>query len=714
MMNTIRVQPHSQLFTQVIALWRENARTLGFFPEGAFEEYVQRGWILASVDDSGSLVGYLMHRVARRGATWPRASIVHLCVDKKHRGQGVARELVEELRRIGRDHFLRIEARCRRDYEANSLWPNLGFVYAGEFRGRAGYPISIWRMDLRTLPLLDLIQSASSGEHYRAVLDSNVVFRIQDPLPGADEGDRHLAEEAKALEADWLPEEIGLCVTDELLNEIERNSDAADRRSRLEYARKFTRLKTKLEDVRKIESSLSAHFHHVPTPNTRSDIKQLAHAIVGSAHFFITQDRGLLSKSHSIGSKFDITILSPGEFIAYLDESLRDVDYQPRRLAGVNVLAISKALASDFADLYSSFRCNLLAEKKSHFESQLRRYLSDPSTHRVQLVRQENQSEHIALLVLDLSNIDQLQIPLLRISSSPLARTVVRHLLRDVVLLSARENRILTIVSDKCCQPAVKRALQEMGFVETNDVWVKCNLSFVGSTDELLSHLSRLRGGFPSVSQLFIMAQETLSDARAQGGSIQFAEVERMLWPAKIADAKLPSYVIPVKPFWAQHLFDEDIARQTLWGAQAQVALSTENVYYRSSRSSVHIHAPARLLWYVTDGSSYHGAKQIRACSRLNEVAVGSAKELFRRFRRLGIYQWHDVLRTANGDPHGPIMALRFKDTELFPNPLPLSDFRRILSETEGKLPFLQAPQHINPITFARIYKITTTRAEEE
>jgi len=53
-------------------------------------------------------------------------------------------------------------------------------------------------------------------------------------------------------------------------------------------------------------------------------------------------------------------------------------------------------------------------------------------------------------------------------------------------------------------------------------------------------------------------------------------------------------------------------------------------------------------------------------------VIVGKPKELYRRFRRLGVYAWKHVLETAEGDVNKEIMALRFSQTESFFRDVPL------------------------------------------
>ena len=138
------------------------------------------------------------------------------------------------------------------------------------------------------------------------------------------------------------------------------------------------------------------------------------------------------------------------------------------------------------------------------------------------------------------------------------------------------------------------------------------------------------------------------------------------------------------------------------------MALKNENVYYRSERSSWRIINPARIFWYVKKAGSYQGTMCVRACSSLDEVIVGRARDLYRRFKRLGIYRWKDILETSKGQPYGNIMALRFSNTELLKNPVDLKSMRNILQEIEGKTPVLQSPQLISQDSFSAIYRMGT------
>jgi hypothetical protein len=94
---------------------------------------------------------------------------------------------------------------------------------------------------------------------------------------------------------------------------------------------------------------------------------------------------------------------------------------------------------------------------------------------------------------------------------------------------------------------------------------------------------------------------------------------------------------------------------------------------------------------------------RIRACSRLANVIVGRAKDLFREFRRLGVYSWSDVLKTAKNDPEGRIMALRFDDTECFSHPLKWDVFQEILGRYRKKSN-VQSPIEIPESALVELY----------
>lgn len=698
-----QIDEKSPYLNRVKDLGRRNSKTLGFFPEGAFEDHASKGGVLIARSKKDDAFGYLLYRIVWRWGAWPVAVIVHLCVDNKYRNKGIAKTLVNKLINIGKNNFLRLELKCRRDYDANKIWEKIGFVYKGETLGRGGQPILRWAMDLRQLPLMALLEQRTSDKNFRAVLDANVIYRLQDPLP-TDNKDKLLSEEAKSLMEDWLVEDVALLITDETFNELQRNDDPAERKRRLKYADKFSKLSVDYSIINELSNRLISHFSVNLKESARSDIKQLSFAIAGGGHFFITQDRGILKKGKKIHDCFGIRVLSPGEFIRHIDEFLREAEYRPNRLAGSQALKINNVRVDQIPLLFPVFHSSRIEEKISQFESKLRKFIAQPQKFDVEVCIAN--LTPLALIVCDRSDPSVINIPMLRVSRSPLSETILRYLLRRAVLNSARENRLFVQVTNTQDQLDFEQALEECGFTKIGDQWVKCNLQLADNSFIFIDRLVELSNRYPKFTPLFNKLITELSRAIREHDCFTLSDLERRLWPIKILDADIPTYIISIESVWAQHLFDEVIARQKLWGSREDLALRNENVYYRSKRPSGNIRSPARILWYVKyDKNLPKLSKQVRACSALDEVIIGRPKELFRAFQRLGVYEWKDVLRTANNNIDNQIMALRFSNTILLPHPIDLVTLQHILFEEEGKNPILQSPQYIRPQSFTRIYQ---------
>ena len=146
------------------------------------------------------------------------------------------------------------------------------------------------------------------------------------------------------------------------------------------------------------------------------------------------------------------------------------------------------------------------------------------------------------------------------------------------------------------------------------------------------------------------------------------------------------------------------IKRNSLFfGADVDLALNPESVYYRSACQRI-LECPGRILWYVSQKGKFAGTKRIRACSRVAEVCIGKPKPLFKRFQRLGVYEWADVLGTARKDFERDIMAVRFHDTELL-KPVAWETFQEVLRRHNIRTQ-LESPVRIPSAVFNEIYAL--------
>jgi hypothetical protein len=173
-----------------------------------------------------------------------------------------------------------------------------------------------------------------------------------------------------------------------------------------------------------------------------------------------------------------------------------------------------------------------------------------------------------------------------------------------------------------------------------------------------------------------------------------------MLWPAKISDGPLDTFIVPIQAQWAQHFFDSDLGSELLFGLKDELHLGIEGAYYCSKRNTQLQH-PGRVLWYVSKGPEGRGSMTIKACSRLEEVFIGKPKEVFKKFSRLGVYQWHDVLAAAGGAIDEQLLAFRFAMTERFPRPISLGQLEHL-----GVSPPIMSPRKITAEQFSEIYRL--------
>ena len=156
------------------------------------------------------------------------------------------------------------------------------------------------------------------------------------------------------------------------------------------------------------------------------------------------------------------------------------------------------------------------------------------------------------------------------------------------------------------------------------------------------------------------------------------------------------------------HLFDTDIASgQDLFGSEPSLILNAENVYYRSSTPKV-LSAPGRVLWYVSAGNKlYQGSMCVKACSYLDDVEIGTAKQLFSKYKKLGIYKWKDVYNeVADGDLNKDIMAFKFLKLEVFSHPISLAQLQAIWKVDGKNFNNAVSPLAISKERFLEIYNL--------
>ena len=278
--------------------------------------------------------------------------------------------------------------------------------------------------------------------------------------------------------------------------------------------------------------------------------------------------------------------------------------------------------------------------------------------------------------------------------TATLAREILSRLIQEG---AARGARIIQFVEDDETE-TLASALEDCGFRRIGGRWTKYVLDGVlrgAQVADLLAAVDYDEGSV-HVRSLGASAENGTLDTRLA--------VERLLWPCKVAGLDVPTFVVPIRDGWAMKLFDSKLWQSDLFVADDELLLFRfENVYY-SALAKGALEAPARILWYVSRGVDPSVTGRVRAVSYLDRVESGSARDLFARNRRLGVYGWDDLMRLARRDPDRRLIAIHFSGTELLKNAVPLSRLKRVVCGCGHPWNNLQSPLKVCPACFERIY----------
>jgi len=672
------IGPEDRRFQDVIELWGSERKTLGLFPVGAFETRAQAGHLLVASTHKGAVLGYIVYRLQRRLNC---AAIIHLCVGPNLRGKNVSDALWEAMKKAaiaaGCDS---VRLKCRRDFiHAKKLWRRLGFVARADVDGRSsrGSELTVWVYSFHA-ENLPLFATETEDDRLKAVIDANVFYDLHGMGGNRD-------EESKVLIEPWMDESVALCVVNELHNEIDRHAEREERDHLHRTAQHYREIHAPDGKTGPAYEKLIDILGEPGTNESKkSDRNQLAKASAGEADVFVTRDRQLLGKATEIERQLGLKVMTPAELSSTLDEAERAQVFQPVRLAGTNL--IERAMRAEDVDvIVQTFQASLFGEKQGNCAQLIRQHLAQRRSIKpaqLRVVWGGGKAPLAASIRVVDPDRKYAGVSFLRFSQGGLEKTLCRHLLLALVRENNDDGLDELIINDPYLAPATVDALRELHFEHGTQGWRRMTPAMVGTRAEL---------------------SKSLGD-KAEVLALPTALLEERHWPAKVLGENLPSYILSIEPVWAAQLFDRGLAEEELFGVFAKLALNREQVYYRSARAAGLVF-PARILWYVCQGKATNAGMSIRACSRLQSLETGSAKELFRKYQRLGIYSWHEIVATTGGDAHADIMAIRFADSEPFAQSVPVKVLRDLGIRSQ-----FQSPTKITEDQFAAIYRFGMNR----
>jgi hypothetical protein len=655
---TIDVEPDSDEIRAVMRLHRAAKTTLGFLPDQGFTDRAERGTLLAAVD-SGRVVGYTLFDL-----TGDRVRLRHLCASKASRKGGVARVLVEEIKR--RHNSRRsIVLDCRRDYQLAGMWQSLGFRAVHERRGRseAGHPLTVWELDFGHPTLFSTAPAVGD----LACLDQMVLEDLTVERPEGRHS-RHLLD-------DWVDELVEFCVTDEILGESNDTNEDELRRALMAAAAGYRNLS-------RYRAPWVDHLEPVAELIPRAgaaDHRHLARAIEGGAMYFVTRDEKILSGAVAIREGFGILVVSPDGLLDRLDRQRSQDRYEPAVLQGTD-LTQERLAAADIEAFVSALLNNAEGERAHGLRATLRTAFADPRNSEVLVIKDDageilagvartRRREHLEVSAMRVRRVDKL--------TDVAARQLVFQQRKTAADCGLRQ----VIVIDRKPSPAIRRALSVEFFEPHQKTWI-CSIG---------------------------LGIRTASDARVGPSDLEAAAVyERRHWPAKVVGAGLITYMVSIEPSFAERLFDAHLAEATLFSRDPALGLSREHIYYRSPGTTKSLAGPARVLWYVKQKPG-HPVGHVRAVSHLVEVVRDRPRTLYNRYARLGVWTQQQVEEA--GKRTGEAMALRVTDTELLERPLSLDALRAAYESAGKRFVAPQGPIRVDEHTFCLLYRQSSAYA---
>ncbi len=670
---------------EVIDLGKRNSHTLGLMPKDAYIQQARKRCIVVAYDKD-LLIGFCLFRIVE---SKNRIAITQVCIDTDFRKKGVANLLLNQVRDKYKDDLGGMLVSCREDYlEACKLWNSYGFVSKKRVRSRSSqenYLLKYWySFDKRDLFSIDF-----DTNELRVVLDVNIIIKLRDQSENS---------EIKQLLSDWLVDEVEYCYAKETLNEIHRDKDHERTKSTVQYLN-LNLFRELTCNPAKSQEFLPELKRLLPgeTINHVSDRKQLAECKASDIHYFITVDEEIISHRDAIYERLGISILRPGEFILEIDELRNRKLYEPIRLQGANY-HVKRVDSNNLLDTIDIFLNKGQGEKKRQFQELVFSITSSPKISSARLVFSDSNDAISFYGVKEEQK--SLDIKFLRLKENAISNTLFNQILVEAIREAVRKGKQYIKLNEENLSIDKKEILTKNGFYSSENIWIKVAIKAQLPFDNLLS--SNIASSHPDYVRTIKLKGSTADLSILNNAILNF---EKKLWPLKFLDLEIPCFIVPIKPIWASQLFDSISANEFLFGATPELSWSKENVYYRSLRPDVEIF-PARILWYASQQKGFVRQKAIVACSYLDNVSVGEAKQLYSTFRRFGIYKWSEISKLAKGDAHGIIKVLQFSDTELFENAINFNLTNDILFENGFKKQTFVSPVKVNNIVFNKIYKI--------
>ncbi|MCD9019129.1 GNAT family N-acetyltransferase [Parachryseolinea silvisoli] len=679
------IDHQSEFLEQVITLGKRNSSTLGLMPRDAYIDHARKRSIVVAHEER-KLLGYCMFRIVKSKS---RIGITQVCIEEDSRRKGIPKALLDKIQEKYKHSFKGMLVSCREDYiGACKLWEDYGFVKKKRVRSRSSqekYLLKFW-FDFGQPDLF----STENNENIKVLLDLNILIKLRDQ--------DSVNEEVTALLSDWLIDEVDYFYAKETLNEIHRDKDHKRTEFTVQYLSRFKELWSNPKESQKYLDVLQ-EIHTGKTENHHSDRKQLAECRACEIQYFVTTDGEIIDRRDDIYEVLGITILRPTEFILTIDELLNKSLYEPARLQGAS-FEVKKIDSAMISSTLEDFVAKSKSEKRIDFETLVMRLSSNIKNGIAKVVTSPDKI-NVAFFGYEKNDDERIDLRFIRIKDIQLQNTLFNQILVEIIREAVAFGQKTVNVSEKYISNDFSIILIRNGFFKSEGVWTK--LVLTGLCD--FSSLSDLHPEVLQYRHIEAAIEQISEHPDTEVREDLKLNLERALWPLKFSDLGIPTFIIPIKPYWASQLFDHLSANNMIFGAPPDLSWRNENVYYRSVKPDVE-RFPGRILWYASMQDKFTRRKAIVACSYLNNVTTGEAKKLFSYFKKYGIYKWKEILELAKGEITGPIKGIQFSNTEVFFKPIDFETVNKVLLSENYKRNTFTSPLKVSKEVFNKIYGI--------
>jgi hypothetical protein len=132
MITVVAIDAQSPHLETIKELGCANKATLGFLPDGAFDERAAAGHILPTLDGA-DCVGYVLYRIVR-----DRVAVTDFCISHESQGRGIACLMLQHLfeNQEAPRHNSELPSRLRRQPALAPSWLSLGQYHTRPRRKR--------------------------------------------------------------------------------------------------------------------------------------------------------------------------------------------------------------------------------------------------------------------------------------------------------------------------------------------------------------------------------------------------------------------------------------------------------------------------------------------------------------------------------------------------------------------------------------------------